>query len=52
MRRVAALIGTAAMVLMATSVYAQAPNFAGKWTVDAEKSAEMNPNAGAGRGLW
>lgn len=49
MRRVAALIGTAAVVLMATSVYAQAPNFAGKWTVDAEKTAAMN-TGGGGRG--
>jgi hypothetical protein len=49
MRRVVtAMLGTAAVVLMATSVYAQAPNFAGKWTPDAEKNAAMNPNAGGG----
>ena len=35
--------------MMAASVFAQAPNFAGKWTIDAEKTAAMNPNAG-GRG--
>ncbi len=50
MRRVATILGTAAVVLMATSVYAQTPTFAGKWTVDAEKNAAMNPNAGGGRG--
>ena len=48
MRRVATFLGTAAVVLMATSVYAQAPDFSGTWTVDAEKTAAMNPNAGAG----
>ncbi len=51
MKRVAAILGTAAVVLLATSVYAQAPNFAGKWTVDAEKTAAANPAAqGGGRG--
>jgi hypothetical protein len=44
------MLGTAAVVLMATSVFAQAPNFAGKWTPDAEKNAAMNPNAGGGGG--
>jgi hypothetical protein len=50
MRRVATAIGTAAVVLMATSVFAQTPNFAGKWTRDAEKTAAANPNAGGGGG--
>lgn len=49
MRRVATFLGTAAVVLMATSVYAQAPDFSGTWTLDAEKTAAANPNAG-GRG--
>ncbi len=49
MRRVATLLGTAAVVLMATSVYAQAPDFSGTWTVDAEKTATANAGAG-GRG--
>jgi hypothetical protein len=42
------MLGTAAVVLMATSVYAQTPNFAGTWTRDAEKTTAMNPNAGGG----
>jgi len=53
MRRVATILGTAAVVMLATSVFAQAPNFAGKWTRDAEKTAAANPNAptgGGGRG--
>lgn len=50
MRRVATFLGTAAVVLMATSVYAQAPDFSGTWTLDAEKTAAANPNAGGGRG--
>jgi len=32
---------------MATSVYAQAPDFSGTWTIDAEKTAAANPNAPA-----
>jgi hypothetical protein len=43
-------LGTAAVVLLATSVYAQAPNFSGTWTIDAEKTAAANPNAGGGGG--
>ena len=53
MRRVAAIIGTAAVVVMTASVFAQAPNFAGKWTRDAEKTAAAAPAGapgGAGRG--
>lgn len=53
MRRVATFLGTAAVVLMATSVYAQAPNFSGTWTLDAEKTAAANPapaGGGGGRG--
>lgn len=50
MRRVATFLGTAAVVLMATSVYAQAPDFSGTWTLDAEKTAAANPNAGGGGG--
>lgn len=49
MRRVATFLGTAAVVLMAASVYAQTPDFSGTWTLDAEKTAAANPNAG-GRG--
>lgn len=48
MRRVATFLGTAAVVLMATSVYAQTPDFSGTWTLDAEKTAAANPNAGGG----
>ena len=56
MRRVATILGTAAVVMLATSVFAQAPNFAGKWTRDAEKTAAMAPagaptgGGGGGRG--
>lgn len=50
MRRVATAMCTAAVVLMATSVFAQAPNFAGKWTQDAEKTAAANPAPQGGGG--
>ncbi len=45
----------AAVVLMTASVFAQAPNFAGKWTRDAEKTTAMAPagapaGGGGGRG--
>ena len=50
MRRVAAILGTAAVVLMTASVFAQAPNFAGKWTADAEKNAAAMGGGGGGRG--
>ena len=50
MRRVATFLGTAAIVMMATSVFAQTPNFAGKWTRDAEKTTAANPNMGGGGG--
>lgn len=50
MRRVATFLGTAAVVLMATSVYAQAPNFSGTWTLDAEKTAAANPAPAGGGG--
>src|SRR5687767_1617452 len=55
MRRVATILGTAAVVMLATSVFAQTPNFAGKWTRDAEKTAAMAPagaptGGGGGRG--
>jgi hypothetical protein len=49
MRRVGTFLGTAAIVMMATSVFAQAPDFSGTWTVDAEKTAAMAP-AGAAAG--
>ena len=39
-----------AVLLWATAAYAQKPNFSGKWTVDAEKTAAANPNAMAGGG--
>lgn len=46
MRRAAAVLSTAAMVMFAVSVFAQAPNFSGKWTRDTDKS----PAAANGRG--
>jgi len=50
MKRVATIIGTAAVVMLATSVFAQAPNFSGKWTADAEKNAAAMPGGGGGGG--
>jgi hypothetical protein len=40
----------AAVVLMATSVFAQTPNFAGKWTPDAEKNQAAGGGGGRGGG--
>ena len=51
MKRMTAALGVAAAVMLSASLYAQAkPNFSGKWTVDAEKTATANPNMGAGGG--
>jgi len=52
MRRVTAMVGAAAMVLvMSASVFAQGkPNFAGTWTLDAEKTAAANPAPAGGGG--
>jgi len=50
MRRVATFLGTAMVVMLATSVFAQAPNFAGKWTRDAEKTAAAAPAGAPGGG--
>jgi len=51
MRRVAAVLSTAAMVAFAAGVFAQGkPDFTGKWSPDAEKTAAANPNAMAGGG--
>ncbi len=51
MRRVAmAAMSMAAVVLMATSVFAQTPNFAGKWTPDAEKNQAAGGGGGRGGG--
>ena len=49
-RRVTAVMGAAAMVLMASAASAQAPNLTGKWTVDAEKTAAANPAPQGGQG--
>jgi hypothetical protein len=48
MRRVAAVLGTAAVVLWAATAFAQAPNFAGSWAPDADKNPA--PAAGGGGG--
>lgn len=50
MRRVAAVLSTAAMVAFAVSVFAQAPNFTGKWAPDADKNPAPAANAGGGGG--
>jgi hypothetical protein len=50
-RQVTAVLGAVAMVVMANAAAAQEkPNFAGKWELDAEKTAAANPNAGGGGG--
>jgi hypothetical protein len=44
-------MSTAAMMMFAVSVFAQAPNFAGKWAPDADKNpAAMAGGGGGGRG--
>ena len=48
-RRVTAVMGAAAMVLMASAASAQAP-ISGKWTIDAEKTAAANPAPQGGQG--
>ena len=51
MRRAAAVLSTAAMLMFAASVFAQGkPDFSGKWTPDAEKTAAANPAPPAGGG--
>ena len=51
MRRMTAMAGVTAVVLLAAGVFAQGkPNFAGTWTVDAEKTAAANPAPPAGGG--
>ena len=55
MRRAAAVLSTAAMMVFAAGVFAQGkPDFTGKWAPDAEKTAAANPApanppAGGGR---
>jgi hypothetical protein len=50
MRRVATMVGMAAVVMMTASIFAQTPNFAGKWTRDAEKTAAAAPAGAPGGG--
>lgn len=55
MRRIATAVSAVAVVLLSASLFAQAkPNFSGKWTTDAEKTAAANPapagGGGGGRG--
>ncbi|MBP8274949.1 MAG: hypothetical protein KAY59_10990, partial [Acidobacteria bacterium] len=51
MKRVVAVVGAVAMMLVAASAFAQAkPNFSGKWAMDAEKTTAANPNMGGGGG--
>jgi hypothetical protein len=50
MRRAAAVLSTAAMVIFAVGVFAQGKDFSGKWTADAEKTAAANPAMAAGGG--
>ena len=51
MRRVTSMVSAAAFVLATAGLFAQGkPNFAGTWTVDAEKTAAANPAPPAGGG--
>lgn len=51
MRRIATAVSAVAVVLLSASLFAQAkPNFSGKWTMDAEKTAAANPAPAAGGG--
>ncbi|HEX5214525.1 MAG TPA: hypothetical protein VFV98_03630 [Vicinamibacterales bacterium] len=51
MRRVATLVSTATVMMFTVGLLAQAkPNFAGKWTVDAEKTTAANPAPAGGGG--
>lgn len=51
MRRVTAMLSAAAFVLVTAAVFAQAPNFAGKWAPDADKNpAPAAGGRGGGRG--
>ncbi len=51
MKRVSAVLSAAAVVLWVAGVAAQAkPNFAGTWTLDAEKTAAAGGGAGGGGG--
>lgn len=52
MRKVAILMGVAAMVLLTAGVYAQAPNFSGKWTcTDCPAPGGGGRGGGMGAGL-
>ncbi len=48
MKRAAMMMSVAAAALMTVSLSAQGRNFAGSWTVDAEKTAASNPATGGG----
>ena len=48
MKRAAALCGVAAIGLWSAGLFAQGRNFAGTWTVDAEKTAAANAASGVG----
>ena len=51
MRRIATAVSAVAVVLLSASLFAQAkPNFSGKWTTDAEKTAAANPAPAGGGG--
>jgi hypothetical protein len=51
MKRAMAVCGAVAMLLVATSAFAQGKtDFSGKWTIDAEKTAAANPAPAGGGG--
>ena len=51
MKRITAMLSAAAVVMMAAGVLAQAPSFAGKWTMDAPAGAPAPGGGGGGRGF-
>jgi hypothetical protein len=50
MRRIATAVSAVAVVLLSASLFAQAPNFSGKWAPDTEKNAAAMAGGGGGRG--
>jgi hypothetical protein len=46
MKRAAVALGVAAVAIWATAVLAQGRNFAGSWTIDAEKTSAVNAASG------
>lgn len=50
MKRVSSLLGAVAIIAMSAALFAQAPNFSGKWTMDAPAAPAGAPAGGGGGG--